>query len=274
MNYENLDPKKIEVAKRLARGPLGQEVTKFPLRFAAVLFFANGPRRGVELDANNGTLSLLDLEHRHIGVTCFHVLEAYRQKREQVPTLDFYLGLLALDPLSRVIDQDSSLDLVTLDLSGVDLKQVSDHSQIGSTFFCPPVWPCAEVKEGDFVAFGGFPRLFRVPLNFRDIEFGSFSIGACRVASVHEDHIVCQIEREYLVSPDNLGSSHHALCAEGQLDLGGLSGGPVFILRQLHWEFVGTIYEYSLEYELLYIRPSKFISVDGRINRDSIFRTQ
>jgi hypothetical protein len=273
MSYENLDPKKIEAAKRLARGPLGEEMARFPLRFAAVLFFANRPKRGVALYARNGTLSLLELDHRHIGITCFHVLEKYRKKREQVPMLDIFLGLLELDPLSRIIDQDSSLDLVTLDLSGVDLKQVSDHPPIGSTFFCPADWPCSEVKEGDFVAFGGFPGLLRVPLNFRDIEFRSFSHGACRVVSVHEDHLVCQFEREDWLCPDNLGS-HNALPEVGQLDLGGLSGGPVFILRQLHWEFVGIIYEYSTEYELLRIRPSNLISSDGRINRDSIFRTR
>ena len=267
MNYDNLDPKKIEAAKRLVQGSLGQEAAKFPIMFAAALFFARQPRRGVELELNNGTISFLDLEHRQIGITCFHVLEAYRQKRAQDPTIDCYLGLLSLELLPRIIDHDSELDIVTLDLRGLNLKHVSNHPQISSAFFCPAVWPCAEVQEGDFVTFGGFPRLFRVPLNFRDLEFGSFSYVGCRVASVCEEHIVCQFEREYWVPPVSWVSPIKELPDAGQLDLGGLSGGPVFILRQLHWEFVGIIYQYSIEYELLYIRPAKFIRTDGRINR-------
>jgi len=167
--------------------------------FAAALFFARQPSRGVELELNNGTISFLELEHRQIGITCFHVLEAYRQKRQQDSTVDCYLGLLSLDLVPRIIDQDPELDIVTLDLSGLNLKHVSDHPQISSAFFCPAVWPCTKVQEGDFITFGGFPRLFRVPLNFRDLVFGSFSYVGCRVASVREEHIVCQFEREELL---------------------------------------------------------------------------
>lgn len=270
MNYDDLDPKKIEAAKSLAQGPLGQEAAKFPLMFAAAFFFARQPRRRVAVELNNGTVSFLGFEHRRIGITCFHVLEAYRQKREHDPALDCYLGRLSLDPLPRIIDQDAELDIVTLDLSGLDLKQVPYHPQMGSAFFYPAVWPCTEVQEGDFVTFGGFPRLFRVPLHFQELEFGSFSYVGCRVASVHEDHIVCQFEREYWVAPERWVVPIEEPPGAGQLDLGGLSGGPVFILRQLHWEFVGIIYEYSIEYELLYIRPSKLIRTDGSINRASM----
>jgi hypothetical protein len=131
MNYDNLDPKKVEAAKRLAQGPLGQEAAKFPLMFAAALFFGRQPRIGVEPELNNGTISFLDLGYRQIGITCFHVLDAFRKKREQDPTVDCYLGLLPLDLLFRIIDQDRDLDIVTLDLSGLNLQHVSEEREIG-----------------------------------------------------------------------------------------------------------------------------------------------
>ena len=70
------------------------------------------------------------------------------------------------------------------------------------------------------------------------------------MASVKEDHSVCQFEREYWVETMNR-HNHNGMDLH---DLGGLSGGPVFIHRELFWELVGIIYEFSPEFDLMYVR--------------------
>ena len=263
MNDEYFDSQRVEAAKRMARGPLGEEISKFPLLFCGVLFFADEPRASRIPDINHGTLSLVKFEDRQIGITCSHVIEEYRNKRKSIPTLQCIFGLIEIDPLSRLIDENVSFDLATLDLNDIDLRKVTDN-KIASNFFCPAQWPPMSVKEGDFVSFGGFPGLFRSQTNFAEYQFESFSHGNCRVASVREDYLVCQFEREYLIS-SSIGRVHYHLPEQGALNIGGLSGGPVFIWRKLHWEFAGIIYEYSQEHELLYIRPAKFIDAYGKI---------
>ncbi|GAG18320.1 unnamed protein product, partial [marine sediment metagenome] len=73
------------------------------------------------------------------------------------------------------------------------------------------------------------------------------------------EYMVCQFEREYWVKSIDLYDK------EELHEIGGLSGGPVFIKRALSWEFIGIIYQFSAGLDLMYIRPSKYIGEDGRL---------
>jgi hypothetical protein len=71
------------------------------------------------------------------------------------------------------------------------------------------------------------------------------------VALVREDYVVSQFEREFWVK--------HGHETEPET-IRGMSGGPVFAIRQnvatgiMTYEFIGHIYEFSEDYELLYVR--------------------
>lgn len=77
------------------------------------------------------------------------------------------------------------------------------------------------------------------------------------VTSVNPDRLSCVFERELWVK--NFGSK------EGmELNaLSGLSGGPAFIHRGLHFDFVGVIYQFSPTWDILFLRPSTLIGADG-----------
>lgn len=260
MQTNDFDPELVKKAKELTAGPLGQEMTKFPLRFAKPIFFGQAPNEKAYSYLNNGTVSLIDLGNGPIAITCFHVLSSYKKLNHDDPATIFQIGNLKIDPLPNIIDENEKLDMVTLSLNEGQIKELQSGAEIGSLVFRPSIWPPNEIKEGDFIAFGGFPGQWKHRLSQKEFSFGTYSSGGCQVVSVADDHFVCQFERDYWIK--TLGIEGN----ENLRDLGGLSGGPVFILRQLHWEFVGIIYEFSEAFELMFIRPARYINSTGMIN--------
>lgn len=260
MEDGHFDPEQVRRATETAAGPLGQEMGRFPLRFAKVVFFGTRPERNGSVRVNNGTATLLHLGGRPIAITCSHVIESYRECRSLTNCV-FQIGNLGIDPLERIIDESSEFDLVTIDLSGLPVEDGEQGGGIGSCIFTPSDWPPNPIAADDSVAFGGFPGEWREFISWDQIVFDSFSSGACRITAIHDTYFVCQFERQFWVQSFNL----HGRSGMDLSDLGGLSGGPVFIHRELHWELVGIIYEFSSEFDLMRIRPARLIGDDGTI---------
>jgi hypothetical protein len=263
MDCNNLDPKLVEKAKQEAAGPLGREMDKFPLRFAKAAFFENLSDVESGQRINNGTVSLVDLGSGKMAITCSHVLEGYREQLKKNNETVFRIGNAILNPLERLIDESPELDLATINLRGINIKEISLGKEIGASFFQPGTWPPNDVKVGDFIAFGGFPGEWREQTSSGDLIFDSFSSGATAISSINDEYFICQFEREYWV--ESLGVKN----GKDLRVLGGLSGGPVFLIRGnngiVYHEFVGIIYQFSTDFDLLYISKAKFINKDGRI---------
>jgi hypothetical protein len=263
MDYNNLDPKLVEKAKQEAAGPLGKEMTKFPLLFATAVSFKDLTGVNSVHTVNNGTVTLVDLGSGQMAITCSHVLDEYRKRLKDNDNFVFRIGNTVLNPLEYLIDESPELDLATIDLSEINIKEISLGKEIGTSFFRPEAWPPDDVNEGDFISFGGFPGKWKEQVSSGDLMFDSFSSGATEISSINDEYFICQFEREYWVESLDIknGKELH--------ELGGLSGGPVFLIRDnngiTYYEFVGIIYQFSTDYDLLYIRKAKFINKDGSI---------
>jgi hypothetical protein len=252
-------PKTSEEAKALAAGPAGVEFEKFPLKFAIPAYFGARPRPGTPVTVNSGTASLIRVSGQPFALTCSHVLEGYRQRLAEGDCI-FQLGNCELDPMAQLKAEDKDLDYALIGLTEAQVREVAKpDGPFDGTFFCDiGQWPPGEVKEGDFVAFGGFPGALRKAASFDELSFGSFSSGASRVTSTHEDHLVSQFEREFWVT-----HGHEAVPES----IGGMSGGPVFAIRIsaeteiLTYEFVGHITEIHESYELLYVRLARTLPI-------------
>jgi hypothetical protein len=250
-----------EEAKKLAAGPLGQEMSKFPLRFAKAVFFGDPPSRRAPAMINNGTASLIDLGNGPLAITCSHVIATFRERVQAGRPTVFQIGNCRLDPLSQLISENMDLDLAAIKLRDDQAKEITSDGEIGSSFFHPVSWPPEPVVQGDFIAFGGFPGQWRLQLELDALEFGTYSSGASAVTTVGDHHFVSQFERDYWVQTLNNREGDYLA------DLGGLSGGPAFIQRGLRFDFVGVIYEFSSTYELLYLRHSGLIRTDGQVEQ-------
>ena len=263
MDYNNLDSKLVEKTKQEAAGPLGKEMTKFPLLFATAVSFKDLTGVNSVHTVNNGTVTLVDLGSGQMAITCSHVLDEYRKRLKDNDNFVFRIGNTVLNPLEYLIDESPELDLATIDLSEINIKEISLGKEIGTSFFRPEAWPPDDVNEGDFISFGGFPGKWKEQVSSGDLMFDSFSSGATEISSINDEYFICQFEREYWVESLDIknGKELH--------ELGGLSGGPVFLIRDnngiTYYEFVGIIYQFSTDYDLLYIRKAKFINKDGSI---------
>jgi hypothetical protein len=76
-------PNRIEEAKKMATGPLGEEMSKFPLLFAKAACFGQYPSKTRPAKINNGTISLVNFGKGVLGITCHHVIECYHHRRER-----------------------------------------------------------------------------------------------------------------------------------------------------------------------------------------------
>ncbi len=137
-----------------------------------------------------------------------------------------------------------------------------DSDGIGETFYELPPQAPTPVKVGDYVTYGGFPGDLRQLAPFGELIFGSYSSGACRVTDLHSDYFTCEFEREYWVK--------HFSDAEPQ-NLGGLSGGPVFVIRHspsglVSYEYAGLIYLMHERTESLYIRQAQAIPLGWQVS--------
>ncbi len=252
------DQKKIKEAKRLAAGDLGKELSKFPMRFAKAALIGDRPARNLFTKINNATVTLVNLGNGPILITCYHVLDFYRKLINECGSALFQIGDVELDPLSQLVAENEKLDLATIKLTSVQAKAISQGGEIGSCFFEPSFWPPQPIKEGDFVAFGGFPGQWRKRWAFDEVVFPSFSSGGCRVTQTSGNRFACQFERKYWVTAFNMENR------EPLYELGGMSGGPAFIHKGLYWEFIGVIFGF-LDFDIMYLRPAHLICQDGSI---------
>jgi hypothetical protein len=191
-------------------------------------------------------------------ITCYHLLDLYRDLLKENRKPLFQVGDIEIDPLSQIIDENKRLDLATIKINSDQAKAITGGEEIGSCFFEPRSWPPQPLKEGDFIAFGGFPGKWREHHAFDEIVFPSFSSGGCMVKQVAEDRFACQFEREYWVTALNSDNR------EPLYDIDGMSGGPAFIHRELYWDFIGVIYEFS-SFDIVYLRPALVLCQDGSI---------
>lgn len=170
-------------AIKLAAGPLGDQLARFPLRFAKAVLFGELPSRGKPVRIRNGTITLVDLGDGPIGVTCAHVIDAYRNLIQEVgqqpghTNLIFQVGDVVIDPFAQLVDENPTLDLATIRFTDKQIKELTSGGDIGSQFFRPVTWPSPPARVGEGAAFGGYPEAFREMSAHDAIGFPSWSSG-------------------------------------------------------------------------------------------------
>ncbi len=242
--------------RKMVVGALGEQMAKFPVRFCKPIHFGVPPSREQPIIINSGTASLLRLRGEPLAVTCAHVIESYRKKLSKDKNCVFAIGNCYLDPLAQLIAEDVSVDAAVISLSQEQVGRITHGAAgIGDAFFELDPTHAAMVQVDDYVAFAGFPEDLRQVSTFNELNFGSYSSGACRVTDAHSDYLTCQFEREHWII--NFMERYPN-------SLGGLSGGPAFVICRSsagvqYYDFAGIAYQMHEESESLYIRVARAI---------------
>lgn len=233
-------------------------MAEYPVQFCMPVFFGPSPDYVTKPSLSNGTGFIVRIGRNVLGVTCYHVLQAYREQRATLASSRFNFGPFMIDPDDYVIDEDPALDLATFDFATVAL---SETDLKGAKFVEPRDWPPGPVGNQDVLAFAGLPGVWRKHAGRLHLEFHSFSSGATGVDSLSDKHLVTQIYMEDTLAVFKDGFA--------KASLGGMSGGPVFAWRTSvrDAELVGVIYEYQEDLDLLCIRRTSCIEENGSLRR-------
>ena len=184
--------------------------------------------------------------------TASHNLAGYEKRLREGETVNWQVGkLLPFDPLPRIAWRDERKDIVLLRLHEDELRTIGPVK-----IWKPTQWPPAVPQVGQIVILAGYPGALREVDSSGRIGSGPFS-ALFRVTTAGEDYCTCQIDHKDLVSfngspPPPPGT-----------DMGGISGGPVFLLGSVP-QLIGVITDlgYMQFADLELLRIATFESVD------------
>ena len=219
-----------------------------------VSVFWGEPDGEPEMHSASGVLVDLD---RPILVTAEHVIDEFLKKQTGNPSIRLQIAEGSIENVAeRIIGRANRPDLVTLDLTGLDLKGFAKHLSL----YTPSKWPPHSVIPGLTVLIIGFPMAYRslLPIQ-RAIKFDSFNLKT-QVSSVNEHGFICAVETN---SIRNLSSD-----AAWPETYSGISGCPIFAIRGTPsvLDLVGIVYEASSNWNIIHAHHANLVSPGGTLS--------
>lgn len=197
---------------------LAKVLTEFPAGFMEPIFLGDRPLYRAEPSCAIGTATLVTMGGQFFAITCYHVLQAFRELQGQPRHCQ--IGELTLNPENQLVAESKKLDLAVIGISPSQiLDQRSGDGLLRTRFFQPRKWPPDPVSLDDVISLAGFPGVWREQNGVNRFTMFMFGHGATQVESIAERHFVTRIELERCVSIHSVKEVD---------DLGGMSGGPVF----------------------------------------------
>ena len=207
------------------------------LGYAAAIILGARPSRGGAIQTASGIF--VELRDRFFFLTARHVLDDYDRLRKHNPDLLAHLGQTQFNPHERLVYRDDDADLAFLQVSE------QETADLGRWIYKPMDWPPAAPEVGDLVDIVGYPGVIRVHQGEKQFHFRGFRTQS-EVTNINDRQFSCQFDREQWVE---LGES-------GGLDernLGGVSGGPVFVFNKMVPRLVGLVAEHHPELDIMFI---------------------
>jgi hypothetical protein len=185
--------------------------------------------------------------------TASHVLAKYEKRLRDGEKLNWQVGKLPpFDPLSRVAWRDDIKDLVLLPLRGDEVQAIGP-----CRITTPQQWPPTVPQQGQLVLLAGYPGVLREVDSSGWIGAGPFS-ALFRVTTTGEDYCTCRIVQKDLVS------FNEAPPPAPGTNMGGISGGPVFLVAN-NCPLVGVITDHGYmtfaDMELLRIATFESVNI-------------
>ncbi len=229
---------------------LANYLAEFPMICSAPFYFGNPSRP--ESKINNGTATLLKRDNRLFVVTNHHVLSAFYARQESEEGVTLQVGGLNVDAVTnRVLFDDDSADACVLDFSDYREADFNMFGDVPTEFY-----ELGDIEHSDrrgkAVAFGGYPGAFRVQVATNEVHFHTFSSGASIVEDTTDRNIIVNINHN-----ESLITS--LTPAAPPAEIGGMSGGPVFVISSTNeivtFRFAGIISECNQNLNVMFVKP-------------------
>ncbi len=260
MSTRDLTPEEEAEARDLARGDYGALKSRFPLRCAMPVVIQGWDQH--RSDYRNGSIALVELPSgTKAGITCWHVVQSYRRRRDRWPNTELCIGNTPVDLEARLIDEDEQMDLAVLDLGELELG-FTTREAIGIEFHKPTKWPPGSViAREDALHLAGFPEVFRHEADPAVVQLETLALAGQSVISARSNLITVEFDRAAWIG-----------WGRGQdlRQLSGMSGGPAFVSRWEpleYFELVGVMSDFSDGFDVAFIRPVGAVTQDGTLDR-------
>jgi hypothetical protein len=255
MAQPELPPDKDALLAELVKSGYVVALQDWMRNMCAPLWWAQSVR-GQSAPYTCGTVCFVDTGTARLGITAAHIHREVMSHKERDPAFWCQLGGHMFDPGGHLVDIDDELDLAVYSVSDVML------GGIGASMHHAPEWP-PTVAEQDVVLVCGFPW----SLSESEIATGihKFLWFACRPQKSGESQLGA-------LSFTSTSIAVGAIALAPGTNLGGMSGGPVYRLREAPLSqlvLTGIIHQYQPSYELFLIRPLSVVNPDGMLVKSS-----
>jgi hypothetical protein len=224
---------------------------------ASVPFWWHGPTPDDSEIYHNGTLSLVDTGDKVLGITAWHVWNAYRVDLANRFRFVCQFGPVTVTPEALIIAEDERLELATFDLTSI----CSTLQEFGWVAHRPRSWPPARPDVADLVIYGGFPGRQRRRRGVA-VTYPHNTVTGM-VTEVTRQNVRVEVDYNRLFDANGI---------EGKIvgiDPGGSSGGPVYRIVDTtagpDIEIIAFIYELSEVFTSMLGRHADVVEADGSL---------
>lgn len=245
----------LEEAKELHGKKFGEELIKLAVAHIAHFTFGIVNPEG-HAEIRSATCFFLKTPNKLLAVTARHVILEYKRALAEEPATLCQIGNIRFQPEDRLIGIGTRADIATLSITEEELGKIGKHP----TSYWPPAPPDDDDRG---VLLAGYPA---AELVMEGPRIGSFGIyAAAAIAQRTTDwQLSCRVEWDNVREIPGLGS----LPPRG-FDTGGMSGGPVFAIRErngiLSFPLAGVISEGHSSWDTIIADRADFIRADGSV---------
>ena len=222
------------------------QLNRYAFRHAVPILLA--PPEAGENDLRNASGFFVRLPAGLYLGTAWHVVQHWIERRaEGVPLLFQVSDDVVLDPEACMAWRDEEHDIVFMHITEEQIARTN-------TSVCEPLpsWPPDHPTADSDLFVSGFPAQLRLRDGLREVHFRSFCAHLV-VQQVDGRSAACALEQDYLTDIDG------NMTPVGELDLGGMSGGPAFLVGNIAYPLVALVSEFALGV----IRLQTLSHVDG-----------
>jgi len=198
-----------------------------------------GPSKGGPIET--ASYCVMEKDGRYYLITAAHVYQRTEEWMAQDASVRWQAGELVFDPLERVCHsgpRENDVILIELGKLEATMARVPVCSTIAG-------WPPPAPRQHDYILAAGYPAVIRERPSPGEVNFRALA-AMLPVTTSGDAHLCSQWDRENMIHFSGAGG-----IPPSGIQLGGMSGGPVFLVRQLDYPLVGVVTDFQSEWELM-----------------------